>query len=113
MVQLWNQSLAYHQIEAVLALGLGFAFAGFIAALYRAWRAQPPSFNLLLSGGPPALAAVPLLAAAGPAIIMRNTLLGRRYERRKVHFVAMATIVASFWSMAVGHQLMKLLALAH
>jgi hypothetical protein len=105
--------MAQHQIDAFLALGLGFAFAGFIAALYRAWRAQPPSFSLLLAGGRPALAAIPLLAAAGPAIIMRNTLRGRRYERRKVHFVAMATMIASFWSMALGHQLLKLLALAH
>jgi hypothetical protein len=43
---------------------------------------------------------------------MRNTLRGRRYERRKIHFVAMATIIASFWSMLVGQQLLKLIALA-
>jgi hypothetical protein len=104
--------MAQHQIEAFLSLGLGFAFAGLIAALYSAWRATPPSFRLLLSGGAPALAAVPLLAAVGPAIIMRNTLRARRYERRKVHFVALATMLASFWSMAVGHQLLKLVALA-
>lgn len=113
MVQQVSPSLAQHQLEAFLSLGLGFAFAGFIWALYSAWRAQPPSFNMLLSGGAPALAAVPLLAATGPAIIMRNTLRGRRYERRKIHFVAMATMIASFWSMAVGHQLMKLMALTH
>lgn len=113
MVQQVAPTLAHHQMDAFLALGLGFAFAGFVAALYRAWRAQPPSFNMLLAGGAPALVAVPLLAAAGPAIIMRNTLRGRRYERRKIHFVAMATMVASFWSMAVGHQLMKLMALTH
>lgn len=113
MLQPVVQASTQHQVEAFLSLGLGFAFAGFIWALYRAWRAQPPSFNLLLKGGAPALAAVPILAAAGPAIIMRNTLRGRRYERRKIHFVALATMIASFWSMAVGHQLMKLVALAH
>lgn len=98
------------QIDAFLALGLGFAFAGLVAALYRAWRDQPPSFKLLFEGGPFRLAAIPLLAAAGPAIIMRNTLRGRRYERRKVHFVAAATIIASFWSIAIGFQLLKLVA---
>ena len=103
--------MAQHQIESFLALGLGFAFAGLIVSLYSAWRATPPSFHMLLAGGAPALAAVPLLAAAGPAIIMRNTLRGRRYERRKVHFVAIATFIASFWSMLVGHQLLKLYAL--
>lgn len=98
------------QIDSFLALGLGFAFAGFVAALYRAWRDQPPSFKLLLEGGSSWLAAIPLLAAAGPAIIMRNTLRGRRYERRKVHFVALATIIASFWSIAIGYQLLRLVA---
>jgi hypothetical protein len=108
-----HQFLAPHQIDALLSLGLGFAFAGLIAALYAAWRAKPPSFELLFMGGAPALAMVPILAAAGPAIIMRNTLRGRRYERRKIHFVALATMIASFWSMAVGHQLLKLVALTH
>jgi hypothetical protein len=103
--------MAPHQIEALLALGLGFAFAGLITSLYSAWRETPPSFHLLLAGGAPALAAVPLLAAAGPAIIMRNTLRGRRYERRKVHFVAIATFIASLWSMVMGQQLLKLLTL--
>jgi hypothetical protein len=97
-----------HQIDSFLALGLGFAFAGLIAALYRAWRDQPPSFSMLFAGGSAALAALPLLAAAGPAIIMRNTLRGRKYERRPVHFVAVATIIASFWSIAIGFQLLKL-----
>jgi hypothetical protein len=95
------------QIDSFLALGLGFAFAGLVASLYRAWRDQPASFNLLLAGGPAGLVAIPLLAAAGPAIIMRNTLRGRKYERRKVHFVAMATIIASFWSIAIGFQLLR------
>lgn len=104
--------MVHHQIEAFLSLGLGFAFAGFIMAIYRAWREQLPSFHMLLAGGAPALAAVPLLAATGPAIIMRNTLRGRRFERRKIHFVALATMIASFWSMALGHQLMRLLSLA-
>ncbi len=102
--------MSQHQIDSFLALGLGFAFAGLVAALYRAFRDQPPSFSLLLSGGPVGLAAIPLLAAAGPAIIMRNTLRGRKYERRKIHFVAMATIIASFWSIAIGFQLMRIVA---
>lgn len=96
------------QIDSFLALGLGFAFAGLVMAVYRAWRDQPPSFSMLLAGGPIGLAAIPLLAAAGPAIIMRNTLRGRKYEKRKIHFVAMATVIASFWSIAIGYQLMRL-----
>lgn len=100
--------MSAQQIESFLALGLGFAFAGLVAAIYRALRDRPPSFNLLLAGGPAGLAALPLLAAAGPAIIMRNTLRGRKFERRPVHFVAFATIIASFWSIMIGFQLLKL-----
>ena len=98
------------QIDSFLALGLGFAFAGLVAALYRALRDQPPSFSLLFAGGPGGLVAIPLVVATGPAIIMRNTIRGRRYERRKVHFVAFATIIASFWSIAIGYQLLRLVA---
>lgn len=101
--------MSAQQIDSFLALGLGFAFAGLIASVYTAWRQQPVSFSLLLRGGAGAIVALPLLAAAGPAIIMRNTLRGRRYERRPIHFVAMSTIIASFWSIAIGFQLLRLM----
>lgn len=101
--------MSHSQIESFLALGLGFAVAGLVSALYRAWRDQPASFSLLHAVGAARYAAIPLLAVAGPAIIMRNTLRGRRYERRKAHFVAMATILASLWSIAIGYCLLGLI----
>lgn len=102
-------SLTQAQIESFLALGLGFAVAGLVTAIYRAVREEHPSFGLLLIGGPTSLAAIPLLAVAGPAIIMRNTVRGRRYEKRKVHFVAAATILASLWSIMIGYLVMTIL----
>lgn len=101
--------LTQTQLDAFLAIALGFAFAGLIAAVYHAFRHEHVQFELLLTGGGKTVAAIPLLAAAGPAVIMRNTLRGRKYERRKVHFVAIATALASLWSMAIGYQLMNLL----
>ncbi|CAN1506248.1 hypothetical protein MCEMSEM23_00641 [Rhabdaerophilaceae bacterium] len=101
--------MSQSQADAFLAIALGFAFAGLIAAIYRAWRQEPVQFELLLLGGRRSMVAIPLLVAAGPAVIMRNTLRGRKFERRKAHFVAMATILASFWSMAIGYQLMNIL----
>lgn len=97
------------QIDSFLALALGFALAGLVMALYRAARDKPPSFDLLLIGGPATVAAIPLLALAGPAIIMRNTLRGRRYEKRKAHFVALATILASLWSIGIGYLLLGII----
>jgi hypothetical protein len=101
--------LSPSQADAFMAIALGFAFAGLIASLYRAWRNEPVQFELLLTGGGATFAAIPLLVAAGPAVIMRNTLRGRKYEKRKVHFVAIATALASLWSMAIGYQLMNVL----
>jgi hypothetical protein len=101
--------LRQNQIDAFMAIALGFAFAGLIASIYRAFRNEHVQFEMLLSGGGTSVAAIPLLVAAGPAVIMRNTLRGRKYERRKVHFVALATAFASLWSMALGYQLMHLL----
>lgn len=97
------------QLDSFLAIGVGFALAGFVMALYRAVRAQPISFELLLAGGSTGMVAIPLLAVAGPGVIMRNTIRGRRFEQRKMHFVAMATILASLWSLVIGYGVMQVL----
>jgi hypothetical protein len=90
-------------IESFLALALGFAFAGLISTGFQLLTRRPPSFTLL-GGGPRAatFAAVPFLAFAAPFIIMRNTLRARRSDRRRIEFVMLATIAASFWSMMSG-----------
>ncbi len=90
-------------IQSFLAVGLGFAVAGMISTGYQLLTNRPVSFRLLDGGPrPAALAAVPFLAFAAPFIIMRNTLRGRRIERRRIEFVMLATVAASFWSMMSG-----------
>jgi len=90
-------------LESFLAVALGFAVAGLVSTGYQLVTDRPPSFRLL-GGGPKAaaFAAVPFLAFAAPFIIMRNTLRGRRIERRRFEFVMLATVAASFWSMMSG-----------
>ncbi len=86
-----------------LAVALGFAFAGALVSGYQALLRRPPGFGLLMQGATPgAFAAVPFLVFAAPFIIMRNTLRGRRIERRRFEFVMAATLVAGFWSMMSG-----------
>ena len=90
-------------IQSFLAVALGFAVAGLMSTAYQALTHRPASFHLLGGGpGPATFAAVPFLAFAAPFIIMRNTLRGRRIERRRMEFVMLATITASFWSMMSG-----------
>ncbi len=102
--------LSMIQIAAFQALLLGFAFAGLLASAFQLIAHRPPSFRMLLGKDAAAIAAVPLLAVTAPVIILRNTLRGRRFERRPVFFVAAATIIACFWSMASGGLVLKLAA---
>ena len=46
--------------------------------------------------------AIPVLTFAAPFIIMRNTIRGRRIERRRFEFVMLATVLAGFWSLMSG-----------
>ena len=60
------------------------------------------SLSLLQAGGLRALATIPVLVFSAPMIIVRNTIRGRRFERRRVSAVMMATIVACLWSLMSG-----------
>jgi hypothetical protein len=91
------------QIEALLTLVLGFAFAGLCATGYQFLTRRPASFRLLQRGpAPSSFAAVPFLVFAAPFIIMRNTLRARRLVGRRFEFVMLATILAGFWSLMSG-----------
>jgi hypothetical protein len=90
-------------VESLFAIGFGFAVAGLCASAYRLFGQHFPSFRLL-EVGPMArrFAMVPLLVFSGPFLIMRNTLRGRRFERRNAGFVMVATIIAALWSLMSG-----------
>ena len=96
-------AIAPEAIVSFFSLAFGFAVAGLCATGYRVFSESFPSFRLL-EGGPAVarFASIPLLMFSAPFIIMRNTLRGRRIERRRIEFVMLATIAASFWSMMSG-----------
>lgn len=90
-------------VESFFALAIGFAFAGSCANGYRLFGDHFSSFRLLESGPAAArFAAIPLLAFAAPFIIMRNSVRGRRIERRRVQMVMLATVIAGLWSLMSG-----------
>ena len=92
-----------NSVHSLLSLALGFAFAGALTNGYQAFTERPASFQLIeRSPRNQALAALPFLMFAAPFIIMRNTIRGRRIEGRNFGFVAMATLVAGFWSLMSG-----------
>jgi hypothetical protein len=90
-------------LNNLFSLLVGFALAGALASGYQALVRHPPGFALLHRGvAPSTFAAVPFLMFAAPFIIMRNTLRGRRIERRRVEFVMLATVLAGIWSLMSG-----------
>jgi hypothetical protein len=90
-------------LNSFFSLCIGFAVAGALASGYQAFLQRPAAFSLLQQGvAPMTFAAVPFLVFAAPFIIMRNTLRGQRFERRRFEFVMMATVLSGFWSLMSG-----------
>ncbi len=94
--------MSAQSLQLFHSLALGFAVSGLLVALYRTLADKPASFRLLQAGGFGAVLAVPFLAFAAPAIIVRNTIRGRRIENRRFEFVFLATTLALFWSLMSG-----------
>jgi hypothetical protein len=95
-------------LESFAALGLGFAFAGLLVSSFELFTKRRASFGLLERGGPFALACAPVLVFSAPFIILRNTVRGRRFERRPVGFVFAATVIACLWSLMSGRLVLDL-----
>ena len=89
-------------IESLQALALGFAFAGLVASAFELFANRRASFALLQAGGLKAAACVPILVFCAPVVIVRNTILGRRLERRPFPSVMLATVIACLWSLMSG-----------
>jgi hypothetical protein len=97
------QAITPEAIESFFALAWGFAIAGLCASGYRLFAKHFPSFRQLEVGPMPArFAAIPLLMFSAPYIIMRNTLRGRRLEKRGADLVMVATVIAGLWSLMSG-----------
>jgi hypothetical protein len=94
--------------EALQALALGFAFAGLVASAFELVSERRASFGLLKSGNLIAVACVPLVVFSAPFIILRNTLLARRLERRPFLSVMAATVIACLWSLMSGRLVLDL-----
>ena len=89
--------------QSFVVLLIGFSVAGLLASGYQLVTERPLSFRLLNGGAKPlTFLAVPVLTFAAPFVIMRNTIRGRRIERRRFEFVMLATALAGFWSLMSG-----------
>jgi hypothetical protein len=94
--------LTPQSIDSFFALFYGFAFAGLFATGFELLTQRRASFHLLQTGDVIAAVCVPLVVFSAPFIIIRNTIRGRRYERRNMLSVIVATFLACFWALMSG-----------
>jgi hypothetical protein len=80
----------------------GFVVAGVIASFYQLVTAKPCGFEIEDRETFPVLMAVVTCMFAGPVILMRNALRGRRIERRHVGWLVATTLIAGGWSLCSG-----------
>lgn len=94
-------------IDALLALVLGFAFAGLLASAFELLVRRPLSFGMLQVGGILAVASVPVLVFSAPMIIVRNLVRGPK-GARPMPAVMVATMIACGWSLLCGRLVLDL-----
>jgi len=85
----------------------GFVAAGVLGSLYQLVTQEPPKFSLAGEGLLPFLAGIFLCVFAGPFIIMRNAIRGRRIEKRPLGWLVASSTIAGMWSMCSGVMVMN------
>ncbi|MBO0344878.1 DUF6949 family protein [Roseibium limicola] len=91
--------------ELVIALYIGsagFVAAGLLGSLYQLLTNTPPHFNIDVGTILGAIAGVGLCIFAGPFIIMRNAIRGRRLEGRPLGWLVASSTIAGMWSLCSG-----------
>lgn len=91
-----------HTIASLQTILIGFIVSGLLSSAFEFTTHRRASFTLLQEGGVLAFVSVPMLVFCAPFIILRNTIRGRRFERRPVGFVMAATVIAGLWSLLSG-----------
>ncbi|MEQ8783949.1 MAG: hypothetical protein RIE06_30135 [Roseibium album] len=80
----------------------GFVAAGVLGSLYQLVTRQPPKFSFSGENLLAFLIEVFLCVFAGPFIIMRNAIRGRRIEKRPLGWLVASSTIAGMWSMCSG-----------
>jgi hypothetical protein len=85
----------------------GFVAAGVLGSLYQLITREPPRFSFAGENLPRFLAGLFLCVFAGPFIIMRNAIRGRRIEKRPLGWLVASSTIAGMWSMCSGVMVMN------
>ena len=94
--------MMYELAIAAYATACGFSAAGILSSLYTLITDRPARFGVELETIWQGIVGVLLCAFAGPFIIMRNAIRGRRIEQRPVGWLVASTAIATGWSLCSG-----------
>ncbi len=101
-------------IVAGYAVCTGFVCAGIIGSLYQLLKNSPPRFDFGAETVGAIASAIFVCLFAGPFIIMRNAIRGRRIERRPLGWLVASSTIAGMWSLCSGIVILQFaLAFAH
>ncbi|WP_370673586.1 hypothetical protein [Pleomorphomonas sp. PLEO] len=88
------------------SVALGFVLAGLLSSLYQLVTSKPARFEMQAETILLGIAQTFLIMFAGPAILMRNAIRGRRIEHRNVGWLVASTAIAGAWSLCSGVMLL-------
>lgn len=80
----------------------GFVAAGVLGSLYQLITHQPPKFAFNSESVLAFVGELLVCVFAGPFIIMRNAIRGRRIEGRPLGWLVASSTIAGMWSMCSG-----------
>lgn len=89
-------------IVALLIIMTGFVSSGVLGSFYQVLSDKPIGFAVNYQSIIGSVTGVFLCVFAGPFIIMRNTIRGRRIEGRAFGWVVAASALATLWSFFTG-----------
>ena len=81
---------------------VGFVCAGILSSFYQLVAQRPVGFRVNAETWSGTVASIGMCTFAGPFIIMRNALRGRRIENRPIGWLFGSSAIASLWSACSG-----------
>ncbi|SDU22049.1 hypothetical protein [Stappia sp. ES.058] len=80
----------------------GFVMAGILGSFYQLLTGEPLKFAISVETWVKGVFSCLLCVFAGPFIIMRNAIRGRRLDQRPIGWLVASSTIAGMWSLCSG-----------
>ncbi|MEI2383971.1 hypothetical protein [Breoghania sp. JC706] len=89
-------------LTATYAICIGFVLAGLIGSFFQLVTDRAPNFDFDARSAMDFAWGMVMCILAGPFIIMRHAIRGRRVERRPIGWLVASSTIAGMWSLFSG-----------